>query len=325
MEKEAAIFVAGHRGLVGSAIVQRLRAEGFTRVLTATRQELDLRDQAAVYRWFHAQRPEYVFVAAGTVGGIQANSTRPAEFLYDNLMIHATVIHAAHMTGTRKLLYLGSNCMYPRACKQPMREEYILTGALEPTNEAYAIAKIAGVKMCQFYRKQYGRNFISAIPTSAYGPYDNFDLRDAHVVPSLIRRFHEAARDGRDRVVLWGTGSPTRELIYVNDLADACVFLMQQYDGDRPINVGTGVEVSIRQLAEVIQRISASNVELVFDSSKPDGMPRKLLDSTQLHALGWRSKVGLEEGIRLTTTWFREHYEEAIARRGLTASASATQ
>jgi GDP-L-fucose synthase len=312
---DARIHVAGHRGLVGSAIVRRLQAEGFGNLLLATSADLDLRDQAAVHRWYRDQRPDYVFLVAGTVGGILPNSTRPAEFLYDNMMIHATVVHAAHLAAVKKLLYLGSSCIYPRASPQPMREEDLLTGPLEPTNDAYAIAKIAGIKLCTFYRQQYGCNFISAMPTNIYGPYDNFDLSDAHVLPALIRKFHEAARRGDRAVTVWGTGSPRREFLHTDDLADACLFLMSHYEGATHINVGTGVDGSIRELAETIRRVAAPGVEIVFDSSKPDGMPRKLLDVSKINALGWKAKIGLEEGIRSTVAWFAEHYDEAIQRR----------
>ena len=301
------IFVAGHRGLVGGAIVRRLEAAGASNVLTATREQLDLRDQAAVNYWFRANRPEYVYLVAGTVGGIMANSTRPAEFIYDNMMIHATVVHAAHEFRVKKLLYLGSSCIYPRNCEQPMTEEQLLTGALEPTNEAYAIAKIAGIKLCEAYRKQYGDDFISAMPTNLYGPNDNFDLASSHVLPALIRKFHEAKAAGQDEVVIWGTGSPRREFLHVDDLADACVFLMERYDESRHVNVGTGEDLSIRELAEMIRDIVHPSARLVFDASKPDGMPRKLLDVSRLHALGWRHRIGLREGIASTYQWFLDH------------------
>ena len=279
---------------MGSAIVRRLQMEGFRNLLLATSAELDLRDQAAVDRWYREQRPDYVFLVAGTVGGILPNSTRPAEFLYDNMMIHATVIHAAHMAGVKKLLYLGSSCIYPRACPQPMREEDLLTGQPEPTNEAYAIAKIAGIKLCTSYRRQYGCNFISAIPTNIYGPYDNFDLSDAHVLPALIRKFYEAARRGDRAVTVWGTGSPRREFLHTDDLADACLFLMRYYEDATHINVGTGVDGSIRDLADTIRRVAAPGVGVVFDLSKPDGMPCKLLDVSKINALGWKTKIDRE-------------------------------
>lgn len=315
MDREARIYVAGHRGLVGSAILRRLKAEGMTQLLAPTRDELDLRDQAAVNYWFRANRPEYAFLVAGTVGGILPNSKRPAEFLYDNLMIHATVVHAAYKYSVKKLLYLGSSCIYPRACPQPMKEEHLLSGALEPTNEPYAVAKIAGIKLCQAYRKQYGCDFISAMPTNLYGPNDNFDLEDAHVLPALLRKFHEAAAKGEPRVVIWGTGSPRREFLHVDDLADACVFLMQNYDGNEHINVGCGEDLSIKELAETVRWIVAPQMELVFDATKPDGMPRKLLDVSKFRGMGWQPRIGLEEGIRTTYEWFRTHYEQAIRDR----------
>jgi GDP-L-fucose synthase len=313
LPKDARIFVAGHRGLVGSGILRRLGTGGFGHLLTATRDQLDLRDQAAVNYWFRANRPEYVFLAAGTVGGILPNSTRPAEFLYDNMMIHATVVHAAHLYGVRRLLYLGSSCIYPRECPQPMKEEDLLTGRLEPTNEPYAVAKIAGIKLCQAYRRQYGCDFISAMPTNLYGPHDNFDLESAHVLPALIRKFHDARAAGRTEVVIWGTGSPRREFLHVDDLADACVFLMEHYDDAEHINVGTGEDLSILELAELVREVVHPRARLVFDRTKPDGTPRKLLDVSRMHHLGWRHRIELREGIAATYEWFvrsqthREH------------------
>jgi GDP-L-fucose synthase len=306
MDPGARVFVAGHRGLVGSAIVRRLDAEGFSRVATATREQLDLRDQAAVNYWFRANRPEYVFLVAGTVGGILANSTRPAEFVYDNMMIHATVVHAAHLFPVKRLLYLGSSCIYPRDCPQPMKEEHLLSGPLEPTNEPYAIAKIAGIKLCQAYRKQYGCDFISAMPTNLYGPNDNFDLASSHVLPALIRKFHDAKAERRP-VAIWGTGSPRREFLHVDDLADACLFLMRRYDDARHINVGTGEDLTIRELAEMVRDVVHPGVELAFDATKPDGTPKKLLDVSRLHALGWRHRIGLREGIESSYRWFLEN------------------
>jgi GDP-L-fucose synthase len=302
--QDARIFVAGHRGLVGSAIGRRLNDGGYRNVLTAGREQLDLRDQAAVNYWFRANRPGYVFLVAGTVGGILANSTRPAEFLYDNMMIHATVVHAAHLYDVRRLLYLGSSCIYPRECQQPMKEEELLTGRLEPTNEPYAIAKIAGIKLCQAYRRQYGRDFISAMPTNLYGPNDNFDLTSSHVLPAMIRKFHDAKVEGREDVVIWGTGSPRREFLHVDDLADACLFLMEHYDGAEHINVGTGQDLSIRELAEMVRDIVYPVARLVFDTTKPDGTPRKLLDVNRLNALGWKHRIDLREGIATTYEWF---------------------
>jgi len=305
---DAPIFVAGHRGLVGSAVLRRLEAAGYTNILTASREQLDLRDQAAVNYWFRDHRPQYVYLVAGTVGGILANSTRPAEFIYDNMMIHATVVHASHIHGVRKLLYLGSSCIYPRDAYQPMTEDALLTAPLEPTNEAYAIAKIAGIKLCQSYRTQYGSNFISAMPTNLYGPNDNFDLESSHVLPALIRKFHDAKVSGRRGVEVWGTGRPKRELLHVDDLADACLFLMDVYEGVQHINVGTGVDLSIRELAETVRDVVYPEGELVFDSSKPDGAPRKLLDVERINALGWKAKIGLREGIESTYAWFLEHH-----------------
>jgi GDP-L-fucose synthase len=307
MDTTSRIFVAGHRGLVGSAIARRLEQGGARNVLLATREQLDLRDQAAVNYWFKANRPEYVYLVAGTVGGILANSTRPAEFIYDNMLIHATVVHAAHLFGVKKLLYLGSSCVYPRECAQPMKEEYLLSGPLEPTNEWYAVAKIAGIKLCEGYRKQYGANFISAMPTNLYGPNDNFDLTASHVLPALMRKFHEAKVAGQREVTIWGTGAARREFLHVDDLADACVFLMDRYDGERHINIGTGQELTIRDVALMIRDIVFPDGVLRFDSSKPDGTPRKLLDVTQLHELGWRHRIELGEGLASTYRWFLEN------------------
>jgi GDP-L-fucose synthase len=315
MVPSSRVYVAGHRGMVGSAIVRKLAAEGYTQILTATREELDLRDQAAVNRWFAANRPDYVFLVAGTVGGILANSTRPAEFIYANMMIHATVVHAAHLYPVEKLLYLGSSCIYPRNADQPIREECLLQGELEPTNEAYAVAKIAGITLCRAYRQQYGSNFVSAMPTNLYGPGDNFDLAGAHVVPALMRKFHEAKLRGVDEVVVWGTGSSRREFLHVEDLADACVFLMQHYDETRHINIGTGEDLTVRELAETVGSIVHPAARLVFDATKPDGMPRKLLDVTRLHDLGWRHRVPLKEGLQATYRWFVDH--AAIDARGM--------
>lgn len=311
---DARVYVAGHTGLVGSAIVRSLEGRGHRKLLTASREQLDLRDQAAVNYWFRANRPELVFLVAGTVGGIWANSTRPAEFIYDNLLIHATVVHAAHLYPVKKLLYLGSSCIYPRECPQPIREEYLLTGALEPTNEPYAVAKIAGIKLCQAYRRQYGSRFISAMPTNLYGPEDNFDLQSSHVLAALIRRFHEAKHAGQREVVVWGTGQPYREFLHVDDLARACVFLMERYDEEMHINVGTGEDVTIAEVAELVRQIVHPEARVVFDPSKPDGMPRKRLDVSRLHALGWRHSVELREGVEQTYRWF---VERGAAARGM--------
>ena len=301
---ESRVYVAGHQGLVGSAILRRLKAEGFGQIQTAARSQLDLRDQAAVNYWFRANRPEFVFLVAGTVGGIMANSSRPAEFIYDNMMIHATVVHSAHVYGVNKLLYLGSSCIYPRECPQPIKEEYLLTGPLEPTNEPYAVAKIAGIRLCQAYRQQYGSNFISAMPTNLYGPHDNFDLNSSHVLPALIRKFHDAKENRSREVVIWGTGTPKREFLYTDDLADACVYLMRHYQEPRHINVGTGIDQSIAELAEIVRDIVYPDARIVFDPTKPDGTPRKLLDVSRIHALGWRHQTSLRDGVAAEYEWF---------------------
>jgi GDP-L-fucose synthase len=317
MPKEARIYVAGHGGLVGSAVVRRLQAGGFTNVLTATRAQLDLRDQGAVNTWFEQNRPDYVFLVAGTVGGILANSTRPAEFIYDNLMIHGTVVEASHRVNVTKLLYLGSSCIYPRHATQPITEEQLLTGPLEPTNEWYAIAKIAGIKLCQAYRRQYGSDFISAMPTNLYGPEDNFDLSSSHVLPALIRKFHDAKQSGGKAVEIWGTGSPMREFLHVDDLADACVFLIENYSDDMHINVGTGVDLSIRELAEKVRDVVYPAAELQFDTSKPDGTPRKVLDVSRLNNLGWSPSYTLDSGLASTYQWFLEQQDSHTAMRGM--------
>ena len=304
MNPESSIFVAGHRGLVGSAIVRRLRASGFRNLVLRDRAELNLTRQAAVESFFAEARPEYVFFAAAKVGGILANDTYPAEFLQDNLVIQTNIIDAAYRNGTRKLLFLGSSCIYPKHAPQPMPEDCLLTGPLEPTNEWYAIAKIAGLKMCQAYRKQYGFNAISAMPTNLYGPGDNFSLKSSHVLPALLRKVHEAKEARASEVEVWGTGKPRREFLHVDDLADACLFLMRNYDGDGWVNVGWGRDETIAELADTIRRVVGFTGSLRFDSSKPDGTPRKLLDTTRLAALGWAPKIGLEAGIRSTYEWF---------------------
>ena len=309
--RDARVFVAGHRGLVGSAIVRRLAADGFTDVLTATREQLDLRDQAAVNYWFRANRPEYVFLVAGTVGGIHANNSRPAEFIYDNLMIHATVVEAAHQFNTTKLLYLGSSCIYPRLADQPMSESALLTGELEPTNEPYAIAKIAGIKLAESYRRQYGCNYISAMPTNLYGPNDNYDLNNSHVLPALIRKFHTAKVTNAPSVEVWGTGSPMREFLHVDDLADACYFLMKNYDEELFLNIGTGEDLTIKALAEMIKDIVGYTGELKWNTEKPDGTPRKLMDVSRLHNLGWKHRIGLREGI---TAVYAEFAKSELAK-----------
>ncbi|ADQ41883.1 NAD-dependent epimerase/dehydratase [Caldicellulosiruptor acetigenus I77R1B] len=308
MEKTSKIYVAGHRGLVGSAIVRKLLREGYNNLVLKTREELDLTDQKMVEDFFDKEKPEYVFLAAAKVGGIHANRTYPAEFLYQNLMIESNVIHASYKYGVKKLLFLGSSCIYPRECPQPIKEEYLLSGYLEQTNEAYAIAKIAGLKLCQYYKKQYGANFISCMPTNLYGPYDNFDLETSHVIPALVRKFHEAKVLNKPEVEVWGTGKVLREFLYVDDLADACVFLMNYYDGDMWINVGSGEEVSIEELANIIKEVTGYEGKIVFNPKMPDGTPRKLLDCSRLKELGWLPKTNLREGLRMTYDWYLKMY-----------------
>ena len=290
--------------MVGSAIVRRLNELGYNNLVYRTSKELDLRRQADVEKFFEEEKPEYVFLAAAKVGGIHANNTYPAEFIYDNLMIEANIIHSAYKYGVKKLLFLGSSCIYPKFANQPIKEEELLNGYLEPTNEAYAIAKISGIELCKFYRRQYGVDFISAMPTNLYGINDNFDLETSHVMPALIRKFHEAKVNGNKEVVMWGTGKPRREFLYVDDLADACVFLMNNYSDELHINVGTGEDIEIRELAEIIKKVVGYEGEIVNDTTKPDGTPRKLLDVTRLHNLGWKHKVELEEGIRKVYEWY---------------------
>ncbi|MEL7667814.1 MAG: GDP-L-fucose synthase [Actinomycetota bacterium] len=297
MDKSSRIFVAGHRGLVGGAIVRRLQAAGYANLITRTRAEVDLTDQAAVRAFFDSERPEYVFLAAAKVGGILANSTYPADFIRENLQIQTNVIDAAYRSGVKKLEFLGSSCIYPKLAPQPMKEEYLLTGPLEPTNEAYAIAKIAGIVMSQSYRKQYGFDVISLMPTNLYGPGDNYDLQTSHVLPALIRKFHEAARAAEPTVTIWGTGNPRREFLHVDDLADAAVFLMETYDDEQIVNVGVGEDVSIAEVASLVADVVGFAGDIVYDTSKPDGTPRKLLDVSRLFGMGWRPKFGLREGI----------------------------
>jgi len=304
LHKESRIYVAGHRGLVGSAIVRKLQIDGYANVLTRTRQEVDLRDPRAVDRFFEEARPEYVFLAAAKVGGILANNTYPADFIRDNLQIQTNVIDAAYRFGATKLLFFGSSCIYPKFAPQPIKEEYLLTGALEPTNEPYAVAKIAGIIMAQSYRRQYGFNAISLMPTNLYGPGDNFDLQTSHVLPALLRKFHEAKQAGAPEVVVWGTGSPRREFLHVDDLADAAVYLMHHYDSPEIVNVGVGEDISIRELAELIRDVVGYQGEIVYDTSKPDGTPRKLLDVSRLQAAGWQAKIPLREGIKQTYQWY---------------------
>ena len=309
MNLDAKIYVAGHRGLVGSAIVRNLEEKGYTNIICRTHKELDLTNQEAVKDFFEQERPEYVFLAAAKVGGIHANNTYPADFIYDNLMIQNNVIKSAHDFEVKKLLFLGSTCIYPKMAPQPIKEKYLLTGALEETNEAYAVAKIAGLEMCKFFKRQYGDNFISCMPTNLYGPNDNFDLKNSHVLPALIRKFHEAKVNNSEVVEVWGTGTPLREFLYVDDMADACVFLMENYDGEQHVNIGTGEEVSIRQLAETIKEIVGYEGELVFNTDMPDGTPRKLTTVDKLHSLGWNHRVSLSEGIKLAYNWFLENYK----------------
>lgn len=304
MEKNSKIYVAGHRGMVGSAIVRKLRAEGFQQILTRSSSELDLRNQQAVNEFFETEKPDYVFLAAAKAGGIHANNVYRAQFLYENLMMEANVIHAAYCNSVKKLLFLGSSCIYPKLAPQPIKEEHLLSGPLEDTNEPYAIAKIAGIKLCEAYRDQYGCNFISAMPTNLYGQGDNYHLENSHVVPALIRKFEAAARDGLPRVEVWGTGKPLREFMYVDDLADACFFLMEHYNEKSFVNVGTGEEVTIKELAETVADVVGFKGAIAFNSDKPDGTPRKLMDSTKLHSLGWRHKVPLREGLKVAYKHF---------------------
>ena len=309
MNLDAKIYVAGHRGLVGSAIVRNLEDKGYTNIICRTHKELDLTNQEAVRTFFEQEKPEYVFLAAAKVGGIHANNTYPADFIYDNLMIQNNVIKAAHDFKVKKLLFLGSTCIYPKMAPQPIKEEYLLTGALEETNEAYAVAKIAGLEMCKFFKRQYGDNFISCMPTNLYGSNDNFDLKNSHVLPALIRKFHEAKVNNSEIVEVWGTGTPLREFLYVDDMADACVFLMENYDGEQHVNIGTGEEVSIRELAETVKKVVGFEGELVFNTDMPDGTPRKLTTVDKLHELGWKHKINLNEGIKLAYNWFLENYK----------------
>ncbi len=305
------IFVAGHRGLVGSAIVRNLESKGYNNIVTRTHKELDLKDQAGVNAFFDAEKPDVVVLAAAKVGGINANNTTPAEFAYENMQIQCNVIHAAHTHNVKKLLFLGSTCIYPRMAPQPIPEDALLTGPLETTNEAYAIAKISGLEMCKFYKRQYGDDYISCMPTNLYGPHDNYDLSGSHVMPAMIRKFHEAKVNNAPTVELWGTGTPLREFLYVDDMADACVFLLENYSGEQHVNIGTGVEVSIKELAEAVKETVGYTGDIVWNSDMPDGTPRKLTDVTKLHGLGWRHKVELSEGIKLSYDWFKENYSNA--------------
>lgn len=297
MDFQDKIYIAGHRGMVGSAILRNLEAKGFNNFLLRTSSELDLRNQAAVQAFFAEEKPDYVFLAAAKVGGIVANNTYRGEFLYDNLMIQNNVIHAAYEHNVKKLMFLGSSCIYPKMAEQPLKEEYLLTGLLEPTNEPYAIAKIAGIKMCEAYRSQYGCNFISVMPTNLYGPNDNYDLQNSHVLPAMLRKFHEAKLNGAPEVTLWGSGSPKREFLHADDMADACVFLMQHCDGDGFLNIGVGEDISIKELAEMVQAIVGYEGNIVWDTARPDGTPRKLMDVSKLNALGWKASIPLQEGV----------------------------
>jgi GDP-L-fucose synthase len=311
LNQDSKIYVAGHRGLVGAAVVRALERHGLKNLLVRTHRELDLTEQSAVREFFEGERPNAVVMAAARVGGIQANNTRPAEFIRDNLLIQDNVIDAAHRAGVDKFVFLGSSCIYPKLAPQPIKEDYLLTGALEPTNEWYAVAKIAGLKMCQAYRRQYGFNAISLMPTNLYGPGDNFDLQNSHVLPALIRRFHEANLRGDPTMVIWGTGTPRREFLHVDDLADAVVYLLKTYEDEAIVNVGWGEDVTIKELAEMIAAVSGFQGQLVFDPTKPDGTPRKLLDTSRLTSLGWKPKITLQAGIEQTYAWFKEHVADA--------------
>lgn len=304
MEINSKIYVAGHNGLVGSSIIRKLKSEGYRNIITKTRQELDLLDQKKVTDFFFLEKPEYVFLAAAKVGGIYANNTYPAEFIFQNLQIQNNIIHNSYLNGVKKLLFLGSSCIYPRECPQPIKEECLLTGPLEKTNEAYAVAKIAGIKMCQAYNKQYNTNYICVMPTNLYGINDNFDLENSHVLPALLRKFHEAKINNSEKVVMWGTGSPKREFLFVDDLADACVYLMNKYNDNEIVNIGIGEDLSILELAKIIKDVVGFQGEIITDPTKPDGTPKKLLDVSKLHNLGWKHKTNLKEGIKITYDWF---------------------
>ena len=311
MEKTDKIYVAGHRGLVGSAIVRNLESKGYTNIIGRTHRELDLTNQQQVRDFFEEEKPDVVVLAAAKVGGINANNPTPAEFAYENMQIQCNVIECCHRYHVKKLLFLGSTCIYPRMAPQPIPEDALLTGPLEVTNEAYAIAKIAGLEMCKFFKRQYGDDFISCMPTNLYGPYDNYDLQGSHVMPAMIRKFHEAKVQGAPTVELWGTGTPLREFLYVDDMADACVFLLENYEGEQHVNIGTGKEVTIKQLAETVKRVVGYEGEIVWNKDMPDGTPRKLTDVTKLHSLGWNHKVELEEGVKLAYDWFKENVQDA--------------
>jgi len=314
MDVNSKIYVAGHRGMVGSAIVRKLKTEGFKHILTATSKELDLTNQADVNSWFEKHKPDYVFVAAAKVGGIYANNTYRADFLYQNLMIECNVIHAAYLNKIKKLLFLGSTCIYPKMAPQPLKEDYLLSGYLEETNEPYAIAKIAGIKLCESYKRQYGCNFISAMPTNLYGPNDNYDLNKSHVLPALIRKFYEAKINNLPEVIMWGTGSPYREFLHADDLADALFFLMQNYEGEQFVNCGSGEEITIKDLALLVKEIVGYDGNIVHDTTKPDGTPRKLTDVSKLHAMGWKHKISLQEGVQKVYEDFAQNYEQIVGK-----------
>lgn len=311
MNKTDKIYVAGHRGLVGSAIVRNLKSKGYTNIVGRTHQELELTDQAAVRAFFEEEKPNVVVLAAAKVGGINANNTAPADFAWDNMQVQCNVIKCCHDYKVKKLLFLGSTCIYPKMAAQPIVEDALLTGPLEQTNEAYAIAKISGMQMCKYFKRQYGDNFISCMPTNLYGPYDNYDLKGSHVLPAMIRKFHEAKMQNAPTVELWGTGSPLREFLYVDDMADACVFLLENYDGEQHVNIGTGKELTIKELAELVKKTVGFEGEIVWNKTMPDGTPRKLTDVTKLHELGWTHKVELEEGVKLAYEWFKENVDHA--------------
>lgn len=312
MDKNAKIFVTGHRGLVGSALVRSLTRAGYTNIITRTRSELNLLNREEVLKFYREEKPDYAILAAAKVGGIIANKTQPVEFLVENMTMQLNLITAAHETNTKKLLFLGSSCIYPRMAPQPLKEEYLMTGPLEPTNDAYALAKIAGIKLCEAYRDEYGDNFISAMPTNLYGPEDNFHPEHSHVLPALIRRFHEAKESGASEVTCWGTGSALREFLHVDDLADACVYLLENYDERGTINIGTGEEVSIKELTEIVADAVGYTGKISWDTSKPDGTPRKLLDVTRLHSTGWKHKVSLREGVKNTYAWYLQTTEKRM-------------
>jgi len=320
MNKNAKIYVAGHRGLVGSAIIRKLESEGYNNLILKTHDELDLLDQKVVADFFAKEKPEYVFLAAAKVGGIFANNTYPAQFIYENLQIQNNIIHQSYLNNVKKLLFLGSSCIYPRECPQPMKEEYLLSGDLEPTNEPYALAKIAGIKMCQSYNRQYGTNFIAVMPTNLYGPGDNFDLQNSHVLPALIRKFHEAKESGDSEVIAWGTGVPRREFLYVDDMADGCVFLMNNFNptkeqnekGEIFVNLGVGKDLTIKELGSVIKKIIGFNGKIIWDVKKPDGMEQKLLDVSKIHTLGWKHKIELDVGIKMVYKWYLKNVDKTV-------------